>query len=101
LKNDAQTSLVIRRDSTSKVQTYWQFCSCRCILIHAAMVTYGQQRTAGDQVRASISSSSGEGSGTKAGRLPSRPDSIRAIFIPAVAQKIGPAPNDFAHWSDE
>jgi len=39
--------LVIRRGSKSKVQTYWQFRSCRCILIHAAMVTYGQQRNGG------------------------------------------------------
>jgi REP element-mobilizing transposase RayT len=44
LKNDAQTPLVICRSSKSKVQTYWHRRSCRCILIHAAMVTYGQQR---------------------------------------------------------
>jgi hypothetical protein len=47
LKNDAQTPLVIGRDSKSKVQTNWWFCSCRCILIHAAMVTYGPQPNGG------------------------------------------------------
>lgn len=42
-----RTPLVIRRDSKSKVQAYWQFRSCRCILIHAAIVTCGSNGTAG------------------------------------------------------
>jgi len=46
-ENDAQTPLVIRRGSKSKVQTYWRFRSCRCILIHTAMVSMGHNGTAG------------------------------------------------------